>query len=360
MALEKPLVLLTGATGFVGAHVLDLLLDGGKYRVLATVRTPAQLNLFERRYGPQLDSGDLMFATIEDLCADNALDSVLRNEADPVTYIMHLAFPFLDTPDKSVEDLVNTAVRATHNVMQSSLTYGVPYLKRLVLLSSFAAVVDLAEKSRPGYTYTAEDWNPITLHEATENRALAYSASRTFAELEAWKMHGFNTRSRCCRRVEFDLATLCPPMIYGPPIHCQPEESPSKGLLSLNSSTVKLVNAVTGRDPQFAPDVATPALPAWIDVRDVARALVASLELKSGDDQRILLCGGVNYFEDGLKLLRADIDSELGDTGAICDPANYFDIDRSKMRDLLGVTETIPFAQTVQDTYQAAKGLVLV
>lgn len=357
MASTKPLILLTGATGFVGAHVLDQLLGLAKYRVLAPVRSTNKAKYFLDKYANDVSAGNLAFITNPDLSAPHALDATL--EENKISYIIHLASPYFTTSSNPIEELVKPAVNATRNVLLSALLHGEPELKRLTVLSSFASVVDLSKNPRGGYKYTAEEWDPITEEQAAENGVLGYHASKTFAEREAWKLHDSGADPANPQKAKFALTTLCPPMIYGPPIHYSPESLPKEGISGLNTSTARLINGILGKDPLFAPKVATPGLPSWIDVRDIARALVATLDLPDDQDERVLLSGGVAYYEDGLKGLRAQGVQGLGETGATVNPDNHFSIDQSKQRDVLGLKETIPFQKTVEDTYDAVKALGL-
>ena len=111
-----------------------------------------------------------------------------------------------------------------------------------------------------------------------------------------------------------------------------------------------------GTDPAFAPKVATPGLPAWVDVRNVADAHANALKLPKGTSERFLLCGGVDYFEDGIQGLRARGEKGLGEEGARCDPSKHFSIDRSKAEKILNL-EFIPFEKTVEDTWGSMKTL---
>ncbi|KAJ9653335.1 hypothetical protein H2198_007477 [Neophaeococcomyces mojaviensis] len=354
MSASKPLVLLTGATGFVGAHVLDQLISSKSYRVLAPVRSPNKIQHSQTIYTAQLSSKDLTFVTVGDLSAPHALDTLLQE--NDVSYIVHLASPYFTVTANPIEELVNPAVEATRNVLTSAITQG-KTLKRLALLSSFASVVDLSKNPRPGFLYTAKDWDPVTEEEAAQNGVMGYHASKTFAERTAWQLHDSGSDGQ--GKATFDMTTFCPPMIYGPPIHYSPEHLPKNGIAGLNTSTMRLITGITGKDPQFAPKVATPGLPHCIDVRDVAKAIISSLSLPAGQVDRILLCGSVSYYEDGLKGLRAGGTQGLGEEGTRCDPKNHFVIDKSKMWDVLGMAETIPFEKTVEDTYAAVKQLGL-
>lgn len=357
MASTKPLVLLTGATGFVGAHVLDQLLGLAKYRVLAPVRSTHKAKYFLDIYSKEISAGDLSFVTNPDLSAPHALDSTLKE--NDISYIIHVASPYFTTTSNPIEELVKPAVNATRNVLLSALAYGKSDLKRLTVLSSFASVVDLSKNPRPGHQYTSDEWDPITDEQAAQNGVLGYHASKTFAEREAWKLHDSGVDAANPQKAKFALTTLCPPMIYGPPIHYSTESVPEDGISGLNTSTARLMNGILGKDPLFAPKVATPGLPAWIDVRDIARALVATLDLADDENERVIVSSGVSYYEDGLKGLRARGLQGLGEVGASIDPANHFSLDQSKQRDVLGLKETIPFQKTVEDTYDAVKALGL-
>ena len=114
-----------------------------------------------------------------------------------------------------------------------------------------------------------------------------------------------------------------------------------------------------GKDSQYAPKVATPGLPASVDVRDVAKAHVNALQLEKGTSERFLLCQGENYLEDGLAGLRAKGEKGLGEEGQKINPADHFHLDATKAEKVLGI-DFIPFQQTVEDTWASAKELGLI
>lgn len=84
----KPLVLLTGPNGFVGAHVLDRLLSEG-YRVRGTLRSQAKAKFFEKKYSSK--SSDISFVVVPDIQAANALDAAMTD----VDYVCHVASPYV-------------------------------------------------------------------------------------------------------------------------------------------------------------------------------------------------------------------------------------------------------------------------
>lgn len=135
-------------------------------------------------------------------------------------------------------------------------------VKRVVITSSFASVLDADRKAPPYFTYTGQDWNPLTYEESidpTTSAVIAYRGSKKFAELRAWEYVKE-------KKPAFDLVTLCPPMTFGPVVH------PVKDVGSLNESNKMLWRIASGEKP-----LPVARVPFWIDVRDLAQAHVEAV-----------------------------------------------------------------------------------
>lgn len=141
---EKPLVLLTGPNGFVGAHVLSGLLNAG-HRVRGVVRSLAKASHLESSHAEHVKSGELTFECVPDIQREGSLDAVMAD----IDFCCHVASPYFTTSDNPVQDLIEPAVNGTRNVMASALK--LTMLKRSTVMSSFASVVDLAKNPRSGY-----------------------------------------------------------------------------------------------------------------------------------------------------------------------------------------------------------------
>lgn len=134
-------------------------------------------------------------------------------------------------------------------------------IKRVVITSSFASVLNANRKAPPYFTYTGADWNPLTYDESVDpatSAVVAYRGSKKFAELEAWK---FLEQEKPA----FDIVTLCPPMTFGPVVH------PVARVEDLNESNAQLWKIAKGEELPVA------RVPFWIDVRDLAKAHVEAL-----------------------------------------------------------------------------------
>lgn len=137
-----------------------------------------------------------------------------------------------------------------------------PTVQRIVVTSSFASVLDATRTAPPYFTYTGNDWNPLTWEDtisADTSAVIAYRGSKKFAELEALnfvKAH----------KPGYSLVTMCPPMTFGPIVH------PVENVEALNESNAMLWRIASGEAP-----LPVARVPFWIDVRDLANAHVQAL-----------------------------------------------------------------------------------
>ncbi|KAF2837484.1 NAD(P)-binding protein [Patellaria atrata CBS 101060] len=249
---ERPYYLVTGATGFIGAHVVDELLARG-FKVRATTRSPKKgefLRQARSSYSSRLD-----IVQIKDFSEAASLENVVKD----IDGVIHVASPFTYDILDNEKELVLPAIAGVTSILEASLSN--PKVKRVVITSSFAAVLDIGKKSSPRYKYTATDWNPLSYEESVNEKTsavVAYRGSKKFAELKAWKFIKE-------RKPSFDIVTLCPPMTFGPVAH------PVESLHVLNESNAMLWKTASGEQLPVA------RVPFWVDVRDLACAHVEAM-----------------------------------------------------------------------------------
>ena len=162
------------------------------------------------------------------------------------------------------KELIRPAINGVKSMLEAASN--APRIQRVVITSSFAAVVDINRKGP--FTYTAADWNPLSYEEAADPKStpvVAYRGSKKYAELAAWDFVKE-------KKPHFDIVTLCPPMVFGPIVH------PINSLDQLNESNAALWQIAQGLSP-----LPTARVPFWIDVRDLAIAHVeAALRKEAG------------------------------------------------------------------------------
>jgi nucleoside-diphosphate-sugar epimerase len=84
-------VLLTGGSGFIAAHVLDILLENG-HSVVTTVRSQDKANQIRDAH-PKLPASQLEFAIVEDIAQEGAFDKAVVSDP-PFEAVIHTASPF--------------------------------------------------------------------------------------------------------------------------------------------------------------------------------------------------------------------------------------------------------------------------
>ncbi len=115
-------VLVTGANGFVGSHLVPLLVSKG-YEVHCLVRHTSNISAL-RNQPVALHIGDLREP------------ETLQHAVADTHYIFHLAASLLVTSQADFED---TNVAGTRNLLEAAVKYAKPTLKRFLFVSSLAA-----------------------------------------------------------------------------------------------------------------------------------------------------------------------------------------------------------------------------
>ena len=168
--MNKPLVLITGATGFLGSHLCCLLLKQG-YRVHAIRRNPNSEGLFPRvhefyqlpsSFQPAWITGDI-------LNVDDIISSL-----NGVSVVFHCA-ALVSFANKDKQRLMEHNVVGTRNIVNACLHSGV---KQIVYASSVAALGRATGDDGP----ISED--SIWVDSKYNSR---YAISKYLAEQEVWR-----------------------------------------------------------------------------------------------------------------------------------------------------------------------------
>ncbi|KAM0786885.1 hypothetical protein ACM66B_002310 [Microbotryomycetes sp. NB124-2] len=326
---KNELVVVSGVSGFVGTQVAVEFLDAG-YKVRGTVRAPEKGAEWIKKHPKYTDQ--IEWVIVEDIAAEGAFDEVVD---DAVTIFVHTASPFHYNVKDNERDMLKPAIQGTENVLRACASDKGKNVKRVVITSSFAAVLDLNKGSAEGTTYTQETWNPASYEEAvkSDDPAFVYCASKKLAEEAAWS---FVEKNKC--QVNFSLATICPPLILGPP------QQVVSDLKSLNTSSGAVWSLV---DAKEVPDT---AFPVETDVRDIAKAHLLAATKPEAAGQRYLTIA--HHFDNTqvaeiIKKNFPEHTERIPEAKVKQDP--HFKTDSSHAEKQLGI-QWIPFEQTVIDT----------
>jgi len=165
------MILLTGATGFIGSHFLKSLLDRGE-KVRALYRDPDKIG-YSKDLLLRLGIQEELIGEQVDWFLGDILDLPRMEEAfDSIRGVVHCAaLVSLNRGDRAKLRKIN--IEGTANIVHLGLRYGVDHL---VHLSSVAA---LGHADPPATVNEETPWNP--------DRASCYGWSKREAELEVWK-----------------------------------------------------------------------------------------------------------------------------------------------------------------------------
>ncbi|KZW00143.1 NAD(P)-binding protein [Exidia glandulosa HHB12029] len=269
-------VLVTGANGFIATWLVGDLLQKG-YTVRAAVRSDSKAKHLRESFGGTY-GGKLSFVFVGNMVEDGAWDEAVKG----VDAIVHMASPVgLHAVEPS--EYIDPAVKGATGILESALKHAGAQLKRVVITSSCAAVLDFSTViANPN----DDTWNERVVRECEEKGREAdplskYSASKVLAEKAVWKFYETHKTG-----ISWDITTLCPPWVFGPS-----HERITK-LDDLPPSGRYLYDAiVAGSILGGLPSTTTPGH-GFIDVRDVSLAHVRALETPAAGGERILIVAG--------------------------------------------------------------------
>jgi nucleoside-diphosphate-sugar epimerase len=269
-------VCVTGASGFLGSHVLKQCLELG-WKVNATVR-----NLEKHRErlcslvpGAE-ESGQLTLFGGCDLLVNGSFDTAIAG----CDTVLHTASPFF-TVDATEENIVPPAVEGTRNVLTSCQASGVG---KVILTSSTASVYGWYGCFDETHVMTEEDWSDEQALISANNW---YCVSKVRAERLAWEMSADGQN--------FKLAVMNPCLIFGPML--QPE---------LNTSSAAVLRFLKGNVEKIPNETKC-----IVDVRDVAAAHVLAVDSDAASGKRCLLVGGSPSFQEIVGFIRDCCPEEL-------------------------------------------------
>ncbi|XP_012945514.1 putative anthocyanidin reductase [Aplysia californica] len=327
------LVLVTGASGYLGTQVVKTLQEAG-YRVRGTVRSVKN----EAKVKPLYELCPGAKHKLELVEADLMKPDSWTGAVSGCTYVHHVASPFPLTNPRSEDELVKPAVEGTLSVLRACVAAGT--VKRVVLTSSLIAIAERGGNTTPFDESTWADPN-------APNTSF-YGKSKIHAERAAWDFVKDLQENE-----KFELAVVNPVLIAGPQLQGTP------------GSSTEVISRLLTRG--------MPAIPRFnfsiIDVRDCALAHLKCMTVPEAAGNRHILSSGSMWYNEIAEVLDKEFRSQGYNVpttvlpGFLVSVVGFFDkavkiakdfasketlLDTGRMRNVLGI-KPIPIEQTLID-----------
>lgn len=235
------MILVTGASGFLGQHLLQ-----------ALAQQPLPVVALYNSRKPQADTGKGITWKQCDLLDVFAVEEIMQG----ITQVYHCA-AIVSFDARKKDQMIQGNVAATANVVNAALDAGV---EKLVHVSSIAALGRKPEAAAEGALITEDT------HWEESKANSAYAESKFQSEMEVWRAmaEGLNA------------AIVNPAIILG------------EG--DWDSGSANLMQIVYKEFPWY-----TEGINAWVDVKDVAAAMVTIMDSDISDERYIISAGNYAY-----------------------------------------------------------------
>lgn len=246
-------VLLTGVSGFLGAHTTIQLLEKG-YTVTGTLRDIKRAGSVQNIISKHTNNSNNLHFAEADLTDKDKWIELTKG----VDYVLHIASPFPRTLPKTDDELVIPAKEGVLNVLKAA---SINKVKRVVITSSIASVVYGKSKNNRNKTFNETHWT----NETNRKDTTSYFRSKTIAEKAAWEyMRNDNSG--------LELTTILPGAILGPVLE--------KDFGTSANIVIKLLDGSTPALPNICFDI--------VDVRSVADLHIKAMEAAEAANNRFL------------------------------------------------------------------------
>ncbi len=245
-------VLVTGASGFIGLHCVNQLLEQG-YLVRGTVRSlsrQVELEKALKSVGRDVSKFELLEA---DLTKASGWEAAVKD----CDFVLHVASPFILGVPKHEDDLIKPAISGTNYVISAAIKHGV---KRVVMTSSVAAITDTHDGK---IHFTEDEWS-----DAEHSKTTAYYKSKTLAEKHAWDL--INSQAGVGAT---ELSVINPSVVIGPSL-----------TNDIGTSNDFIRQILVGKMPA-APNLHF----GFVDVRDVAAAHLLAMTVENAAGERFIV-----------------------------------------------------------------------
>ncbi|ESK82147.1 3-beta hydroxysteroid dehydrogenase isomerase family protein [Moniliophthora roreri MCA 2997] len=327
MPSTSGLVLVTGATEFIGSHIVSQLLEKN-IRVRAVVRSTSKVKTIFPDTGSQLE-----IVEVPSLLDDHT--EALKG----VSAVIHTAVPGFFN-GASNEETLRGAYAGALNIVNQAISIGI---KKIVVTGSFLDLFDTDFKQAYGDELVTEiDFGSIELADIKpeeQDAVFVYQAAKTVVDKRLLQIARENS--------DVDVTVLLPSMVFGPFVPNFPYPS---NISQLGTNAIAYGLIAGGPDgPNTYPSLHIGHL---VDVHDVAKAHVLALDAPPvpGRHKRMIVYSGIFKWKDAAEVIRKthpELAPRLPSSDAAPPAQTDAPLDISFTSEVLGMRKYVPWEESV-------------
>ncbi|KAL6693902.1 hypothetical protein J3F84DRAFT_396173 [Trichoderma pleuroticola] len=252
--MSESLVFITGATGYIGTHLVGDVLKAG-HRVRVAVRSLEKSQLIKELYPSAADK--IEYAVVPDMSQPSAYQDALKG----VNYVFHLAGAMVDKGIELERDFVDPAVNGTLSILESAKEE--PSIRKVAIVSSFLSLMPMDGVMRNPFHINANTGERFA---ADYKMAFPEGLPGQLLKYQTGKIIGHQAYRDWIKKEnpKFTVVSVHPSQVFGP------------SLVQKSSSELSGVNFLMWMTLQSDGPPITPYL--MVDVRDVSLALARIID----------------------------------------------------------------------------------
>ncbi|KAK7023489.1 hypothetical protein VNI00_016707 [Paramarasmius palmivorus] len=320
-------VLVTGATGFIGSHVVSQLL-AKNIKVRGVVRSVSKLKTIFPDAGSQLEAFKLPSLLVDHTEALKGVSAVI-----------HTAVPAFNKGATS-EETFKGAYEGTLNIVNQAIASGI---KKIIVTGTVVNLFDTDFKGAFGSkVLTEKDFGSVELEDIKPNEQDAFSVYQAAKTITDKKL-----RDIAEEHPEVDITVLLPPVVLGPLVPDFPY-TPDISQLGTDAFVYPLIIGGPNGTGTYPPI----NLGHIVDVRDIAKAHVLALDVPkiAGRHKRMIINASTFKWKEAVEVIRKahpELASRLPPADAVPPTQTDAPLDTTFASEVLGLKEYIPWQESV-------------
>ena len=247
------MILVTGGTGMVGAHLLFQLINSGE-SIRAIYRSEKSLQKTQKVFGYYAENSDSLFSKIDWIQADITDVPALEAAFVDVKKVYHIA-ALVSFDEKDAKKMRAINIDGTANIVNLCIAFGID---KLCFVSSIASIAKSVQKS---FIDEQDEFNLVTNN-------YSYAITKYGAEMEVWRG----------AQEGLDVVIVNPGVIFGP------------GFWKENSGV--LFTMIDKGTPFY-----TEGLTGFVGVDDVVSVMINGMNSQVKNERFILVSENISFKE---------------------------------------------------------------